>query len=331
MTISLIILGAYLVNRKPWWEMSFSDQIFILMGIMIMFVFLFIVYFLLLTKKFITYIKVITEGIEEISQGNLENRIIIENGDEFSLIAKQLNHMASDIKRFLENERKSEQANKELITSVAHDLCTPLTSIIGYLDLVASKELTQEQYKKYIEIAYNKSKRLEKLIKDLFSYTKFSFDEVKLKADDVDVVKLLEQLVDEFYPSFAENNMTYQVTYNVPTMIIRADGDLLARALANLISNGIKYGVKGKRMDIEIERSQDKVTIAITNYGEIIPAEKLELIFQRFYRLESSRSSDTGGSGLGLAIAERIIRNHGGVVYANSDSLSTKFTVELPY
>lgn len=311
--------------------MSFSDQIFIIMGIMIVFVFLFIVYFLLLTKKFITYIKVITEGIEEISQGNLENRIIIENGDEFSLIAKQLNHMAADIKRFLENERKSEQANKELISSVAHDLCTPLTSIIGYLDLVASKELTQDQYQKYIEIAYNKSKRLEKLIKDLFAYTKFNFGEVNLKADDVDVVKLLEQLVDEFYPSFTENNMTYQITYNIPSLIIRADGDLLARALANLISNGIKYGAKGKRMDIVIEKSQDKVTIVIINYGEMIPAEKLELIFQRFYRLESSRSSDTGGSGLGLAIAESIIRTHGGIVYANSDPVSTKFTVELPY
>jgi signal transduction histidine kinase len=237
--------------------------------------------------------------------------------------------MADDIKEIMENERRSEYAKNELITSVAHDLRTPLTSIIGYLDLVSSKELTQDTQMKYIGIAYNKSKRLEKLIEDLFTYTKFNFGEVKPTYTEVDIVKLLNQLVDEFYPSFAECRLEYKFTTTNPSAVIKADGDLLARAFANLISNAIKYGRDGKNILIDLSKVDIGVIITITNFGDIIPKEDLERIFQRFYRVESSRSSETGGSGLGLAIAQSIIEMHGGVISAKSDSEGTVFTVML--
>lgn len=292
-------------------------------------VILFIIFFLLLTKKFIRYIREISEGINQISQGNLDNRIIIPNEDEFAFLADKLNLMADNIKEIMENERRIENSKNELITSVAHDLRTPLTSIIGYLDLVSKQELDQETRDRYINIAYNKSKRLEKLIEDLFTYTKFNCGEVKANITEVDMVKLINQLLDEFYPSFAENQLEYEFVTKCTHAAIMADGNLLARAFANLISNAIKYGAEGRKIRIELEKNQDGVLVAITNYGNIIPQEDLERIFQRFYRLELSRSCETGGSGLGLAIARSIINMHNGNIYVKSDENGTVFNIEL--
>jgi two-component system, OmpR family, sensor histidine kinase VanS len=329
LSITIIYIGAYLVFRESSFVISKTTAAFITMLTIAVGIVLFITYFLLLTKKFVHYIKKLAEGINEISLGNLDNRIIIKNEDEFALIADKLNQMADDIKRIMENERRSEYAKNELITSVAHDLRTPLTSIIGYLDLVSSKELSEEIQKKYIEIAYSKSKRLEKLIEDLFTYTKFNFGEVKANYTEVDMVKLVDQLLDEFYPSFSDYKLEYEFTTDYPSVVIKADGDLLARAFANLISNAIKYGKDGKKIIFDMVKNEVGVVVSVTNFGEVIPQKDLEMIFQRFYRVESSRSSETGGSGLGLAIAQSIIEMHGGTIRAESNGERTVFTVEL--
>ena len=329
LTIAMLHIGIYLVLHKSIQELSGTSIAFITLITVFTGIILFITYFLMLTKKFITYIKEMIDGINQISQGNFSNRIEINNEDEFALLADKLNQMADNIKGIMENERRSEYAKNELITSVAHDLRTPLTSIIGYLDLVSSKELSRETQMKYIGIAYNKSKRLEKLIEDLFTYTKFNFGEVKADYTEVDMVKLLNQLVDEFYPSFTENSLAYEFTASAASAIIRADGDMLARAFANLISNAIKYGKDGKNIRIKLDKKETGIVITIINYGIIIPKEDLERIFHRFYRVETSRSSETGGSGLGLAIAQSIIEMHHGVIAADSDETGTIFTVEL--
>lgn len=329
LTITMLHIGIYLILRKSITELSRTSAVIITIMTVAAGIVLFITYFLLLTKKFITYIDQMIDGINQISQGNFGNRIEISNEDEFAMLAGKLNQMADDIKEIMENERRSEYAKKELITSVAHDLRTPLTSIIGYLDLVSSKELPQETQMKYIKIAYNKSKRLEKLIEDLFTYTKFNFGEVKAEFTEVDIVKLLNQLVDEFYPSFKENNLEYEFSASVISAVIRADGGLLARAFANLISNAIKYGSSGKRIIINLIKKDDGIIVTVTNFGDVIPENDLERIFTRFYRVESSRSSETGGSGLGLAITKSIIEIHGGRICAKSDADATVFTVEL--
>lgn len=328
LTIAVTHTGIYLICSGSW-EMSDAGEALLTAGTVTFGILLFIVYFLLLTKKFVSYIKEIAEGINEISSGNLNNRIMIKNEDEFAYIADRLNHMADDIKEIMENERRIEHAKNELITSVAHDLRTPLTSIIGYLDLVSSKPLTEETRKKYVEIAYGKSKRLEKLIEDLFTYTKFNFGEVKPSFTEVDMVKLINQLLDEFYPSFTESQLEYEFLTSHANVVIVADGNLLARAFANLISNAIKYGRNGKFIKLSLVRGEDSVVVSITNYGESIPEEDLNLIFQRFYRVESSRSSETGGSGLGLAIANSVVVMHGGSIHAESNATGTVFTVEL--
>lgn len=331
LTIALLDVGIYIFARNKALELSETSKFFMTVLFISIGIVLFITYFLLMTKKFISYIRLISERIDEISQGNFDNHIKIKNEDEFTLIADKLNQMADDIKEIMENERRSEYAKNELITSVAHDLRTPLTSIIGYLDLVSAKELPQETQRKYISIAYNKSKRLEKLIEDLFTYTKFNFGEVQAHYHEVDMVKLLNQLVDEFYPSFAEHGLEYEFRTLDSSVIIKADGDLLARAFANLISNAIKYGKDGKKILIGLTRGENAVKITVTNFGEMIQAEDLDRIFQRFYRVESSRSSETGGSGLGLAIAKSIIEMHEGSIVATSDHEKTVFTIELKY
>lgn len=291
---------------------------------------LFTTYFLLLTRKFASYIEEIASGITKIAAGDFETRIDINNEDEFAFIATKLNNMTDDIKQIIENDRKSESNKNELITSVAHDLRTPLTSIIGYLELVSDQDkISPETKQRYIEIAYSKSKRLEKLIEDLFAYTKFSFGEATMELSDIDMVKFISQLVDEFYPSFAENGLEYEFNTNLNSVYVSADGNLLARAFANLVSNAIKYGKDGKRVIIKLIEEHGKVKVSVTNYGRLIPEKDLNYIFERFYRVESSRSSETGGTGLGLAIAKSIIEMHGGSIRVKSDFDGTVFEVAM--
>lgn len=291
---------------------------------------LFITYFLLLTKKFSTYLEEITKGIYQLSTGDFETRIEVKNDNELTDIAMKLNKMAEDIKTIMDNERKVETKKNDLITNVAHDLRTPLTSIIGYLDLVSNKNMVEEVRSKYIKIAYSKSKRLEKLIDDLFTYTKLDFGELKPVCIEVDIVKMLEQMIEEFYPSFQENNIEHQFIAKERSIRLLADGGLLGRAFANLVGNAIKYGADGKNIIIEVSRDGDTAIVAITNFGEIIPKDALENVFNKFYRVDNSRNLTTGGTGLGLAIAKNIVCMHEGNITVKSDFKGTVFKVGIP-
>ena len=264
------------------------------------------------------------------ASGNFQVEFPVRRDDELSMMARGLNKMTGDINRMMENERNTEYAKNELITSVAHDLRTPLTSIIGYLGLVANKEgLEPETRQKYVAVAYEKAMRLERLIEDLFSYTKVSFGQITLRKSTLDMVKLTEQLLDEFYPSIQQAELTSTFTTSEKQMLTLVDGDLMARAIANLISNAIKYGRDGKILKVELKKKGSSIQLMVTNFGQMIPEEDLAHIFDKFYRVEGSRSMDTGGTGLGLAITRNIVRMHGGTVEARSDYSGTVFTVTL--
>lgn len=291
---------------------------------------LFIVYFLFLTRRFSNYLYEISDGIKVIAAGNFDVRIRIKNEDEFAVIARSVNKMASDISQMIENEHKREDLKHELITNVAHDLRTPLTSIIGYLDLARDSSIRLEDQEHYLAIAYDKSKRLERLIEDLFSYTKFSSGEVMVQKERINLIKLMEQMMEEFYPIFQEAELEYNFRTNLEKIYINADGNLLARAFGNLIGNAVKYGRYGKKIHIEVSVYHDWVKISIVNYGTMIPQQELENIFDKFYRVESSRSMDSGGTGLGLAIAKKIVLLHDGELTAKSDRYGTEFITKLP-
>ena len=274
--------------------------LYLILGIL-----LFSVTFMILQEPYIRYISRISEAVQNISEGNLNTVIDVIGDDEFSSMAANLNHMAADIKKLMEKERESERTKNELITNVAHDLRTPLTSIIGYLELLAgNQQVPADMQHKYIEIAYGKSRRLQKLIEDLFGFTKLNCGKIAMHVGQIDIVKLLGQLVEEAYPNFVEKGLSYDLQSNVPAKIINADGNLLARLFDNLIGNAIKYGADGKRVLVKIHAEGETVTVSVTNYGYVIPADELPLIFNKFYRVEQSRSSSTGGTGLGLAIAK---------------------------
>ena len=298
---------------------------YVLFGILV-----FTVTFMILQEKSLRYITKISDAMQNISEGDLNVTVEVEGDDEFSSMAANLNKMVEDLKELRDKERESERTKNELITNVAHDLRTPLTSIIGYLELLSGDvKLEPEIQKKYINIAYVKTKRLEKLIEDLFGFTKMNYGKLSMHVGQVDVVKLLSQLLEEFYPSFVDKNLSYELQSNVPVKVITADGNLLARLFDNLINNAIKYGADGKRIMVKLHADDEIVTVSVINYGYVIPADELPLIFNKFYRVEQSRSTNTGGTGLGLAISKNIVDMHGGTITVTSDLSGTVFTVKL--
>lgn len=291
---------------------------------------IFAVTFLLLQEKSMRYIGKISDAMQRISKGDLNITVGIEGDDEFSVMAASLNKMVEDLRDLMDKEREAERTKNELITNIAHDLRTPLTSIIGYLELLSKEgEIDQEIQKRYIGIAYVKTKRLEKLIEDLFGFTKLNYGKISMNVSKVDVIKLLSQLLEEFYPSFMDKNLSYELQSNVPVQIVSADANLLARLFDNLINNAIKYGADGKRILVKVHGTEELVSIQVVNYGYVIPEEELPLIFNKFYRVEQSRSTNTGGTGLGLAISKNIVDMHGGSIQVTSNLSGTVFTVKL--
>lgn len=312
---------------------------FIILEIIACFIFFFSVYFIFFTKKITDYFEQIDRGIEEFSEGNFDIKFEVRNEDELSNMARNLNRTTGEINRILDKERNEEKSRKEFITSIAHDLRTPLTSVIGYLQLVMSKADESRNSKEllikneeYVRVAYDKAIRLQGLIEDLFSFTKTDSTEIKLHLEEIDIVKLIEQLEDEFYPSLQEEGLSFEFRKSAEVMKIEADGELMARAVANLLTNGIKYGKDGKKLIVELYQENEKsdLHIRIINYGRLIPKKDLEHIFDKFYRVDDSRSSETGGTGLGLAITKNIVNLHGGKISVKSDLYGTIFEIILP-
>ena len=324
--------GLHIINRE-------NDTLLIrgngsdLVVILILLVFgigIFALSFWILQRKSFEYIDDILLAIKKISAGDLNTNIDVKGDNEFSEIAASINKMAEEIRVLMESERHNEKSKNEMITNIAHDLRTPLTSILGYLDLINKRDLSEETKKEYLKIVYEKSKKLQDLIESLFSFTKTNSSKLVLKIEKIDIIKLLCQLMEEFYPNFENTGITCSVNTNEDSCVIDGDGTLLARLFDNLINNAIKYGADGKRIDIKISVEKKIVKIAVINYGKVIPANELPLIFGKFYRVDQARNSNTGGTGLGLAIAKNITELHHGIIDVSSDLSGTIFSVTLP-
>lgn len=349
-TEGIIFLGIYLYEteiiageyRKVWGSsgqgsislrmLSFSQSTALDVFVLLVFtVLLLIMYFILISHNFVMYVREIINGVEHMKNGDFQEEIPVRGEDEFSEIADSINEMRKNLAETMESQRMAEQTKDELITNVAHDLRTPLTSILGYLDLLTQGDfLTEEQKQKYLGIVSNKARQLETLIKDLFDYTRYDKDKVKIKKEMLDLNLFIPQIVDEFYPSFMDHELECRTDFCEGALNIEGNGELLARAVGNLMSNAIKYGSEGKVVEVKTGRMDHMVYVAVVNYGKIIPAGDLDKIFDKFYRVESSRSLKTGGTGLGLAIAKNIVNLHGGNIWASSDESGTRFQIELP-
>lgn len=280
-----------------------------------------------LLNKIFSYVFAVSESADKLFDKNVE---YINLPPEMVEVEKKLNHFKTEAIKNERLARENEQKKDELIVYLAHDIKTPLTSMIGYLSLLSEiKDMPQEQRNRYIDIALDKSYRLEYLINELFDVARFNSEKIVLEKEEINLNLMLEQIADDFYPTLKEMNKKINFTSDEKT-ILYADPDKLSRVFNNLIKNAVNYSKENTDIDISILNKENQATVKITNKGKQIPKEKLDKIFEKFYRLDSSRTSKTGGSGLDLAIAKEIVELHGGRIYAESDMKETTFSVILP-
>ena len=226
--------------------------------------------------------------------------------------------------------KEAEQRKNDLIVYLAHDLKTPLTSVIGYLTLLRDEEeISPRLREKYTGIALDKALRLEDLVNEFFDITRFNLTTLTLEPERTNLSRMLEQMVSEFSPVLQEKELSWETAIS-QDVEISCDRDKLQRVLDNLIRNAVSYSAPGTAILVAMEPEGNEVVLRLQNHGRTIPPEKLCHIFEQFYRVDSSRASATGGAGLGLAIAKEIVELHGGSITAESEQESILFTVRLP-
>lgn len=249
---------------------------------------------------------------------------------EYAEVSAQMAEIRSVMQQH-EQVIKEEAARKnDLITYLAHDLKTPLTSVIGYLSLLdEAQDMPPEQKTKYVHVALDKAYRLEKLINEFFEITRYNLQQVILEKERVDLSFMLTQMADEFYPLLQAhgNEIHVQAEKN---MCVYADPDKLARVFQNILKNAIAYSYEHTKIEILAQESEAMLKIFFRNKGKTIPKQKLDSLFEKFFRLDEARATNTGGAGLGLAIARDIVTLHGGRIWAESENETTVFVVELP-
>jgi signal transduction histidine kinase len=294
---------------------------------------LFVALFLIITRRKMDYIQQLSDTVKVISTGNFKYKAPVKGNDELTNLAKSINSMATDIDVRIEEERKLEQMKNDLITNVSHDLRTPLTSIIGYIELAKSDAISPEKRKEYIEIASSKSLRLKELIESLFEYSKLESPEHKLNIMNVSLRELIEQLVEEMIPLAEEYGHTLEKVMPKVDVIVEADVQQIVRLFENLITNAIKYSTEKVPIKVllSLEEGATLARVSVENSVGDIDESEIPKMFERFYRLDKSRFSGNGGSGLGLAISENIVKMHSGRISAIKTERSTLvITVDLP-
>lgn len=280
-----------------------------------------------LLKKVFGYIDEIGKATEELVNKDVE---YIELPDELEEIQKRMNHLKRESEKNEKLAKENEEKKDELIVYLAHDIKTPLTSMIGYLSILDEiDDMPKKKQKNYISIALDKSYRLEDLINELFDVARFNSEKIVLEKEELNLNLMLEQIIDDFYPTLRELNKSIKLNYNEP-ISINGDSDKLSRVFNNLIKNAISYSKEESEIVINLKKDNNNAIVEVINKGKQISKEKLSKIFEKFYRLDSARTSRTCGSGLGLAIAKDIVELHNGTIIAESNEEETTFRVTLP-
>ncbi len=291
------------------------------------FLLLFSLFFYFVLSRITQYLKEINQGIENILSDFNEP---VRFKPALQPLEDSLNEIKMTIRRQEQEAIESEKKKNDLVVFLAHDLKTPLTSIVAYLSILETKpDMPEEERKKYTHISLEKAIRLGELINEFFEITKFNLQDIVLEPGNLDLSMMLEQIADELYAVLKEKNLRCDVQID-DTLMIYGDADKLARVFDNLLRNAIAYCDKGTAIRIQAKERHQEIEIVVANEGEKIPEEELSAIFEKFYRVDGSRSSKTGGAGLGLAIAKEIVELHHGTIRAESDEWETRFIVTLP-
>ncbi len=305
---------------------------------------LFLLLFRFSLSWFIRYFNEIDAGLDRLIQGDNKE---ITMSPEMAPMEQKLNVLRQALEKRELEAKLSEERKNNLVMYLAHDIRTPLTSVIGYLSLLEeAKDMPMEQREKYVHITLEKAGRLEQLINEFFEITRYNIQEIVLEKEKIDLYYMLVQMLEEFYPVLEEKG-NRAVLHSSEDVSVYGDPVKLARVFNNILRNAIAYSYRDTQIDIFVEEiykegaeigSQqetqgalpEKTVICFQNRGKTIPKEKLSAIFDKFYRMDEARNSDTGGAGLGLAIAKEIVVRHGGRIYAESEREQVAFWVELP-
>ena len=310
---------------NEWYGRIFMDHktVFLVIG----FIILFLIFYNLLVKRMLHYLSSVEAAIDAIQREDDEQIVLVP---ELKPLEDKLMALRATLKRKEMETAISEQKKNDLVVYLAHDLKTPLTSIIAYLTMLDQrKSMPDEDREKYIHVTFEKASRLRELINEFFEITRFNLQDIVLEKEQLNLSFLLEQLADESYGVLKDKYLTCSVKTDDDLMVM-GDPDKLARVFDNLLRNAIAYSYTDTEIEIEARAKGTDIVITFENQGHEIPEQNLKLIFEKFYRVDNARSSQTGGSGLGLSIAKRIVELHGGIIEATSDWERTTFIVVLP-
>ena len=307
-----------------YWQILGNNKTFFMM---IGFLALFALFFYIALSKMITYLEDVEKEIGKLVSRSQEPIHLIP---ELEPIETKLNNIKYTLERQEREVQESEQRKNDLVVFLAHDLKTPLTSIVAYLSMLESHpDLPEEERIKYTGISLEKAIRLGKLIEEFFEITKFNAQDIVVEKTELNLSRMLEQIADEMYAVLQGKNLKCEVEAD-DDIVVRADPDKLARVFDNLMRNAIAYCRKDSTIRIHVSQDESNALIVFVNEGPKISNDKLQHIFEKFFRADDSRSSETGGAGLGLAIAKEIVELHGGRISAQSDDHETRFIVVLP-
>ena len=277
-------------------------------------------------KYFLKYFDIISQRVDALT----EEETSISLPSELSFLEYKLNYVRQTLKQRSMEAKAEEQRKNELVMYLAHDIRTPLTSVIGYLSLLEEiPDMPTEQRIKYIHIILNKAGRLEKMVDEFFEITRYNIQQMVLKKEKIDLYYMLVQLLDEFSGILDSHGNTTVLTANEDIMVY-ADPEKLARVFNNILKNAVAYSYCNTEIMVSAKEKDEKIIISFQNKGSTIPKEKLSVIFEKFYRLDEARTSNSSGNGLGLAIAKEIVTAHNGTISVLSENNITSFEVALP-
>ena len=298
-------------------------EVFFAAAIVLIFLLLLVFLFRWLTR----YFREINQGIDCLLSDREEQIRLSQEMQPFEI---KLNTVQNILIQREQAARAAEQRKNELVMYLAHDIRTPLTSIIGYLRLLEQiPDLPDEEKEKYVHISLEKTYRLEKMINEFFEITCYNTQQITIASKAIDLYYLLVQVIDEHLPLFTEHG-NYITFHAAESLEVCGDPERLARVFNNLLKNAVAYSSKGTEITVNAEETPEHIVVTVSNHGKTIPDDKLETLFEKFYRLDEARTSNTGGTGVGLAIAKEIVLLHGGTISADSKNGLTTFTVKLP-
>ncbi len=277
---------------------------------------------------FTRYFNEIDAGLEKLIQGE-DKEIMLSQ--EMEPMEKKLNLLRQTLERRELEAKLAEERKNNLVMYLAHDIRTPLTSVIGYLSLLEeAPDMPLEQKAKYVHITLEKANRLEQLINEFFEITRYNIQQIVLEKEKIDLYYMLLQMIEEFYPLLSQKG-NQAVLHGDENVTVYGDPVKLARVFNNILKNAVAYSYENTKIHIFLEEmASGKIVVKFKNQGKTIPKEKLSSIFEKFYRMDEARNSNTGGAGLGLAIAKEIVKLHGGEITAESEKEQVTFVVELP-